>query len=90
MSDIDANHVGVLLERIADQNQAVLEAVGDMQKKVAKLDGIERNVAELKQDVKTIKAAVSNLSSELADHVRQPSHGSDSSGRLDVSRWSVH
>ena len=35
MSDSDANHFGVLLEQIVDQNKAVLEAVGDIQQKVA-------------------------------------------------------
>jgi uncharacterized protein YoxC len=74
MSDIDANHFGVLLEQIVDQNKAVLEAVGDMQQKVAVLPTMQRDIAELKQDMKVVKAAVADLSNELAEHVRQPSH----------------
>ena len=52
------NHFSVLME---DQNaklDAVLEAVGDMQKKVAVLPHIEQDVAELKQDMKVVEAAV--------------------------------
>jgi uncharacterized protein YoxC len=79
MSDTDANQFGVLLEQIVSQNQAVLEAVGDMQQKVALLPTMQQDIAELKQDVKIVKAAVADVSRELADHVRQPSH---SSGRV--------
>ena len=68
MSDADVNHFGVLLEQIVDQNRAVLEAVGDIQQKVARLDGIERDVSELKQDMKVVKAAVMDLSRDLAEH----------------------
>ncbi len=68
MSDIDANHFGLLLEQIVDQNKAVLEAVGDMQQKVAVLLTIQRDIAELKQDMKVIKASVRSLASQVHDH----------------------
>jgi hypothetical protein len=74
MSDIDANHFGVLLEQIVDQNKALLEAVGDIQQKVARLDGIERDVVELKQDMKVVKAAVVDSSRDLAEHKRLSTH----------------
>ncbi len=74
MSDIDANQFGVLLEQIVDQNRAVLEAVGDIQQKVARLDGIERDVAELKQDMKVVKAAVVDLSRDLTEHKHLSAH----------------
>jgi uncharacterized protein YoxC len=74
MSDEDVNHLSVLMEQVVDQNKAVLEAVGDIQRKVARLDGIERDVAELKQDVKVIKAAVVDLSRDLAEHKSLPAH----------------
>jgi len=41
MSDSNDDYMGVLLEEIKDQNKAVLEAVGDMQKNVAKIPKIE-------------------------------------------------
>ena len=73
MSDADVNHLSVLMEHVVDQNKAVLEAVGDVQRKVADLPTRDE-FNELRQDVKTIKAAVGDLSRDLANHVRQPSH----------------
>lgn len=71
MSISDDNYLGVLLEEIRDQNKAVLEAVGDMQKNVAKIPGIEQSVNELKQDMKVVKAAVTDLSHQVTDHERR-------------------
>lgn len=66
-------HMEALLEQIVSQNQAVLEAVGDIQRKVADLPTrVEFN--ELKQDVKTIKAAVTDLSDDLKRHESLPAH----------------
>ena len=74
MSGADINHLSVLVEHVIDQNRAVLEAVGDIQRKVARLDGIERDVAELKQDMKVVKAAVMDVSRDLAEHKSLPAH----------------
>lgn len=71
MSISDDNYLGVLLEEIRDQNRAVLEAVGDMQKNVAKIPAIEQSVDELKQDMKVVKAAVTDLSYQVANHERR-------------------
>lgn len=68
MTISDDNYLGVLLEEIRDQNRAVLEAVGDMQKNVAKIPGIESDIHELKQDMKIVKAAVTDLSHQVNDH----------------------
>ena len=73
MSDSDANHFGVLLEQIVDQNKAVLEAVGDIQRKVADLP-TRAEFDELKQDVRIIKAAVVDLSRDLAEHKSLSAH----------------
>jgi len=73
MSDSDGNHFGVLLEQIVDQNKAVLEAVGDIQRKVAGLPTRDE-FDELKQDVRVIKAAVVDVSRDLADHKSLPVH----------------
>ena len=67
------NHFSVLME---DQNaklDAVLEAVGDIQTKVADLP-TRNEFEELQQDVKTIKAAVTDLSRDLEQHKSLPAH----------------
>ena len=68
MGNSDDNYIGVLLEDIRDQNKAVLEAVGDMQKHVARIPAIEQSVDELKQDMKVVKAAVTDLGRQVNDH----------------------
>ena len=74
MSDADVNHLSVLVEHVIDQNRAVLEAVGDIQRKVTRLDGIERDVAELRQDMKVVKAAVTATNRDLKEHKSLPAH----------------
>jgi hypothetical protein len=73
MSNADVNHLSVLMEQVVDQNKAVLEAVGDIQRKVADLPTRDE-FNELRQDVKTIKAAVGDLSRDLAKHKSLPVH----------------
>jgi len=62
MSD---NYMGVLLEEIRDQNKAILEAVGDMQAHVTKIPAIQNDTTDLKQDMKVIKAAVTDISHDV-------------------------
>ena len=71
MSDADVNHLSVLIEQVIDQNRAVLEAVGDIRAKVEDLPTRDE-FNELKQDVKTIKAAVTDLSRDLEKHKSLP------------------
>jgi hypothetical protein len=73
MSDADVNHLSVLMEQVIDQNRAVLEAVGDIRAKVEDLPTRDE-FNELKQDVKTIKAAVTDLSRDLEKHKSLPAH----------------
>ena len=73
MSDADINHLSVLVEHVIDQNRAVLEAVGDIQRKVADLP-TRAEFNELKQDVKTIKAAVSATNRDRKEHKSLPAH----------------
>lgn len=68
MSNPDDNYIGVVLEDIRDQNKAILEAVGDMQKQVSQLPTMQQDINELKQDVKVIKAAVTDQGKQLHDH----------------------
>jgi hypothetical protein len=64
----DDNYVAVMLEQIQDQNKTVLEAVGDMQKHVAKLPHIEESIEELGQDMKVVKAAITDVSHQQSEH----------------------
>jgi hypothetical protein len=73
MNSSDDNYVGLLLEQIRDQNKAVLEAVGDIRAKVENLPTRDE-FNELKQDVKTIKAAVTATNRDLAKHKSLPAH----------------
>jgi hypothetical protein len=73
MSDADINHLSVLVEHVIDQNRAVLEAVGDIQRKVADLP-TRAEFNELKQDVKTIKAAVTATNRDQKEHKSLPAH----------------
>jgi len=68
MSDDDVRYFGVMFEEIRDQNRAVLEAVGDMQRAVAALPEMKQDIAELKADMKVVKAAITDVSRQLADH----------------------
>ena len=73
MSDADVNHLSVLMEQVVDQNKAVLEAVGDIRAKVEDLPTRDE-FNELKRDVKTIKAAVTDLSHDLVKLKSLPAH----------------
>ena len=73
MSDSEDNYIGVLLEQIRDQNRAVLEAVGSMQEELKRVPKREE-FDELKQDVKVIKAAVTDLSHQVTDHEHRIGH----------------
>jgi septal ring factor EnvC (AmiA/AmiB activator) len=71
MSDADVNHFSVLMEQIVDQNRAVLEYVSVLPKVLTRLDAIEQDVAELKQDIKVVKAAVTDLGRQVNEHEHQ-------------------
>jgi peptidoglycan hydrolase CwlO-like protein len=68
MSD---NYTAIILEEIRDQNKAVLEAVGDIQKQVSKITTMEENITEIKTDIKVIKAAVTDTNTQVRDHERR-------------------
>src|SRR2546430_13871967 len=50
------NHFSVLMEQQNSKINGVLEVVGDIQQKVARFDGIERDVTEVKQGMKAVRA----------------------------------
>ena len=61
---------GALLEEIRSQNKAILEGLGDVPKRV-EFNELKQDVVELKQDVKTIRAAVTATNRDLADLSRE-------------------
>jgi hypothetical protein len=67
------DYTGHLLEQILDEIKAVHEVVGGVQEKVADLPTRDE-FNELRQDVKIIKAAVGDLSRDLAKHKSLPAH----------------
>lgn len=61
----------VLGEVLHDQLKAILEAVGDLQRQVAILPSMQADISELKQDMKIVKAAITDLSKQGSDHERR-------------------
>lgn len=70
MSD---DYTGHMLELILDEIKAVHELGSGVQEKVADLP-TRAEFDELKQDVRVIKAAVMDLSRDLAEHKSLPTH----------------
>ena len=68
------DHFSVLMEDQNGKLDAVLEAVRDMQQKVAVLPAMQQDIAELKQDVSVIKAAVKATNRDLAEHKSLQAH----------------
>jgi len=67
----DDNYTNVILEDIRSQMQAVLEIAADTQQKVSALPTMQEDIAELKDDVATIKHAIGDISTELQLHDRR-------------------
>ncbi len=61
-------YVAVLLEEVRDQYKTVLEAVGGMQKNVALIPEMREDISEMKQDIKVLKAALTDTNHQVQDH----------------------
>jgi hypothetical protein len=59
--------VGIVNEQIDDKLDLLLEVVSDMQQKVNALPRIETEIAELKADMKVVRAAVTDTSRQVHD-----------------------
>jgi hypothetical protein len=66
----DVNHTDVLLEDINGKFDVVLEVVGQIQDQIKNLPTRDE-FTELKDDVKTIKLAVTGHSERLSDHEKR-------------------
>lgn len=67
MSESDAKYFSMILEEIRDQNKVLLEAFSGMRDELNRLPKREE-FDELKQDVKVIKATVTDLSGQVSNH----------------------
>ena len=63
----------ILLEEIRDQNKALLDGQKD-QATLADINRLEQRLDTLESDVKVIKAAVMDVSRDLAEHKSLPAH----------------
>jgi septal ring factor EnvC (AmiA/AmiB activator) len=63
--DKDIRYLGVLFEKMLDQNKTILEVVGDMQQHITKIPQLQEDIHELKQDMRVVKAAVTDTNREL-------------------------
>lgn len=63
----------LLLEEIRDQNKALLEGQKDQATR-ADINWVGQRLDALESDVRVIKAAVGDVSRDLAEHKRLPAH----------------
>ncbi len=73
MSNVDDNYISVLLEQIRDQNKAILEGQKDQATR-ADINRLGQRLDALESDVQVIKAAVVDVSRDLAEHKSLPVH----------------
>jgi len=69
----DDTYVGHKLELILDEVKAVHELVADQPTR-GEFAELRRDVAELKQDMKVVKAAVTATNRDLKEHKSLPAH----------------
>jgi capsule polysaccharide export protein KpsE/RkpR len=62
----DENYVGAILEEVRSQNKAVLEAVADIRQKVEPITAMQDDIAILKQDMRAVKAAVTETNHDIS------------------------
>ncbi len=67
MSNSDDNYVGVLLEQIRNEIKAVHKEAGGMREELANVPK-RKEFNELKDDMKVVKAAVTDISHQMNDH----------------------
>ena len=76
MTDKDTNsdYTGALLEEMREHFRAMMEAVGDIQRKVQSLPEIRQNARLLMDDTQVLKVAVRDLSNEVGGLSEQVEH----------------
>jgi len=64
----DKDYQTVLIEQLVDQNKAILEYVGQLPSITRDIVHLKEDVAELRSDIKIVKAAVTDLNQQAANH----------------------
>ena len=64
---------GALLEEVRSQNKVILEGLQDVPKRV-EFNELRQDVAELKQNMRVVKTAVTATNHDLAEHKSLPAH----------------
>jgi len=72
MSDTD--YTAVILEELRDQNKAIMEYVTAVPEMAARLKRVEEQSETMAADLKVMKAAMSDVGNQLADHDRRLSN----------------
>lgn len=67
----EVRRLSMLVEEVISQNKAVLEIVADNQRQLSKLTTMESDIKDLKDDVATIKFAVTETNKEQKLHDRR-------------------
>ncbi len=67
------DYTGHMLEQVLDEIKVVHELVAEVPKMARKLDHIEQDVAELKQNMKVVRAATTDTSHQVHDLERRVS-----------------
>ncbi len=70
MSD-NKDYTGVLLEDMNGKMDAVVEAAGLINDQIKVLPAMQKDLEEVKADVKTIKTVVTSQSGQLTDHEKR-------------------
>lgn len=66
-TDDDMRYYGILLEEMRDSFKVVTEAVADVQRAVEVLPTMQEDIAGLKDDMKAVKAVLTDLSREVRE-----------------------
>jgi septal ring factor EnvC (AmiA/AmiB activator) len=62
------DHIAILLEEIKSQNQALTEGQQELSTLPATVKQLANDVAEIKDDIHTIKAAVTDTNKQVHNH----------------------
>ncbi|HWZ65271.1 MAG TPA: hypothetical protein VNX65_00565 [Patescibacteria group bacterium] len=68
LTDDNQHYNGVLLEKIYNDIRTILETVVPIKARVDRIPKIEEDIAELKNDIKTIKSALKATNIDLRSH----------------------
>jgi predicted nucleic acid-binding Zn-ribbon protein len=66
--------IGIMLEKMDDNNRLIMEVLVPMKERTDRIPKIEADIAEIRQDMHTIKVAVKTTNTQVQDHERRITH----------------